>query len=193
MNIYRIFSVTSVILLAIVITISSLFIWGGGHTSGGKFTQSGLDSINVTSAGVTVDHNSSLIYVNSTAAIPVFMGPMDTGSMYSFEMLGIINPVIVVQQGVDIHFTVVNIDDDAQHNFVLSSQGPPYASMGPGMMFSGGYMTRMAYLPPVSSGFYSYVNFTYTFSQTGTFWYLCTYPGHAQNGMYGKISVVRTG
>jgi len=28
-----------------------------------------------------------------------------------------------------------------------------------------------------------------TLSQPGTYWYICTYPGHAEEGMYGKIIV----
>ncbi|MCL4519914.1 MAG: hypothetical protein M1587_12045 [Thaumarchaeota archaeon] len=43
-----------------------------------------------------------------------------------------------------------------------------------------------------SSTVYSDITLPVTFNNTGTFWYLCLYPGHAQMEMYGEISVVRS-
>lgn len=43
-----------------------------------------------------------------------------------------------------------------------------------------------------SSTVYSDITLPVIFSNAGTFWFLCLYPGHAQMGMYGEISVVRS-
>lgn len=193
MDRYRAFGISGLVLLLVVLVFVFAYIWAGGISQAGysgTFTQSGLNSVNTASPGVTVSEAGNLIYINESTTLPVMMGPMNASSMYSFEILGLINPELVIQMGVKVHFTAVNIDDDSSHNFVLATSGPPYGyAMGGNMMRGGGYMTMMPYLSPESSGHYSYMNFTYTFSHSGTFWYLCTYPGHAQLGMYGKIMV----
>ncbi len=196
MNRYRVFGIASVALLAIVLVTATSYIWGGAAGSGsnttGTLTQSGVDSLNVTAAGVSLDTGANTIYINESADLPVMMGPMNAASMYSFEILGLINPEIIIHEGVHVHFTAINIDDDSSHNFVLSSQGPPYGYMGgPGLMGGVSFMSMINYMPPVSGGHYSYDNFTYTFSHSGTYWYLCSYPGHAEKGMYGEISVAQ--
>lgn len=192
MNKYKTAGIISVILLSAVIIISATYFWGGYNNQSnqvsGYFSQSELASINTTSPGVYVSQANSTIYVNSSADLPVMMGPMNAPSMYSFEILRIINPTIVLKAGSEVHFTVVNIDTDSYHNFVLSNSPPPYSSMG-SMMGGSGFMSSMHYLPPTSSGNYAYMNMSYHFSSPGTYWYLCTYPGHAENGMYGKIVV----
>jgi rusticyanin len=194
MNRYKTIGVVAVVFLAAVLIFSAFYYYGGYNTSSNSqyLTQFQIESLNVTEPGVYVSQTNSTIYINSSTSLLVMAGPMNAPSMYSFEILGMFNPNIVVKEGVTVHFTVVNIDTDSEHNFVLSSQGPPYSYMsGMGAMNSGGYgfMTSMSFLPPTSSGHFYYYNVSYSFSQYGTYWYLCTYPGHAENGMYGKIVV----
>jgi rusticyanin len=194
MNRYRLFGIGSAIILAVVIIVSVSFFWGGSNSSSqqsaGQINQNTLASLNVTPADVYVSVSNSTIYVNGSATLLVVMGPMNAPSMYSFEIFGIINPTVVIKDGSVVNFTVVNVDTDSYHNFVLSQQGPPYNDMG-NMMGSSGLMFSMQYLNPEHSGIYSYQNVSYTFSSPGTYWYLCTYPGHAANGMYGEILVSR--
>ena len=95
----------------------------------------------------------------------------------------------MVKQGTTVEFTVINVDSDSYRNFVLSLSGPPYYYMG-NIMQGPGLMNNMNFLPQVHSDSYAYTNLSYSFSVPGTYWYLCTYPGHAANGMYGKIVVV---
>ncbi len=190
----RVPGILAVVAIAVVIITASFYFMGYGRNAAngeaGTLTQSGLNAVNATSEGVMAAQGSDTIYINESAGLPVLMGPMNVGSMYSFEILGLVNPEIVIHAGVSVTFTAVNVDNDSSHNFVLSSNGPPYGYMGgPGMMSQGGYMYMMQYLGPESAGHYYCYNFTYTFSHTGTFWYLCTYPGHAEQGMYGRILV----
>jgi rusticyanin len=105
-----------------------------------------------------------------------------------FVIYGLINPTIVVRTGASIQFTVVNLDDDMYHNFVVSSYGPPYGYMAMQGMMSGNWMP---YLPPADYAQGSAQQYTYTLNmnQPGTFWYLCTYQGHAESGMYGQLTV----
>lgn len=192
MNRRRAIEIALILVLTVVIVFPAIYFWDGIHNTDnrdyGLITASGLKSINVTSANVYVSHSNSTILINGTADLPVMMGPMNAPSMYSFEILGVINPTLVIETGSEVHFTIVNVDTDSDHNFVLSRVGPPYGYMG-SMMNGNGFMTSMQYLPPVHSGNYAYLNLSYTFSNSGTYWYLCTYPGHAENGMYGTIVV----
>lgn len=58
-------------------------------------------------------------------------------------------------------------------------------------MMYGGVVSMMPVLPndDVKDGYAYEQNNQVTLSQPGTYWYLCTYPGHAEQGMYGKIIV----
>jgi rusticyanin len=111
-----------------------------------------------------------------------------------FVIYGLINPTLVFQKGATLNLTVVNLDNDMFHNFVLTSLSPPYSymmmasgGMGPGMMYR--FFSTMPLMAPASyqQGYAHVYSYDLTLGSTGTFWYACTYPGHAQSGMYGVI------
>jgi len=105
-----------------------------------------------------------------------------------FVICGLINPTIIIPSGASVQFTVANLDDDMYHNLVISTYGPPYGYMSmQGMM----HVYWMPYLPPADytqGSAYEY-SYTLTMNQPGMFWYICTYPDHAESGMYGTIIV----
>ena len=194
MNVYKVFGILSIIILVTVLVFSAFYYYGENNSYNGYkyFTQAQLNNLNIKGSGIYVSKANSTIYINRSSNLLVMTGPMNAPSMYSFEILGLFNPTIVIMKGVTVHFTVVNIDTDSYHNFVLTEQSPPYPYMsGMGSMKSGeyGFISMMNFLPPTSSGHFYYYNFSYTFYQPGTYWYICTYPGHAENGMYGEIMV----
>lgn len=113
-----------------------------------------------------------------------------TGDVFVID--GLINPTLVMPAGASIQFTVVNLDNDMYHNFVISPYGPPYAYVPIQGMMSGYSMPMaMMFLPPAdySQGLARTYSYTLAFNQPGTMWYFCTYRGHAQSGMYGQITV----
>ena len=105
-----------------------------------------------------------------------------------FVIYGLINPTLVMRSGASVQFTVVNLDDDMYHNLAVSTYGPPYGYMSMQGMMSGDWMP---YLPPADYGQGSAHEYSYTLTlnQPGTLWYICTYPDHAESGMYGRIIV----
>jgi rusticyanin len=107
-----------------------------------------------------------------------------------FVIYGLIDPTLVMQSGASVQFTVVNLDDDMYHNLVVSTYGPPYGYMSMQGMMSGYWMP---YLPPAdySQGTAHEYSYALSINQPGTFWYICTYPEHAESGMYGTIIVNR--
>ena len=169
MNKQKLFGLTSVAGLVLVVIITTSYFWGSsGHSRSqatGFMTGTELSSVNASSSGIYVSYANSTIYINSSVVLPVMMGPMNAPSMYSFEILG--TPTIVAKQGTTVEFTVINVDTDSYHNLVLSQSGPPYYYMG-SMMQSPGLMNNMDFLPPVHSGSYAYTNMSYSFSEPGT-------------------------
>ena len=112
-----------------------------------------------------------------------------------FVIYGLVNPTLAVPSGATLQVTFVNLDNDIYHNFAMASLGPPYPYMAmQGMMYwqqQRPWMAMEPFLPPANNGLglvheYSY---TVTLGDQGSLWYLCTYPGHAQAGMYGKVLV----
>lgn len=124
-----------------------------------------------------------------------------------FVVGGLIDPTLVITEGATIHLVFVNLDDDMYHNFVVTSLFPPYGYMPlMGVMSSGGsqyggmmgggsgasFASTMPLLSPAADdqGLASYYTMSMTLSdEGGSYWYICTYPGHAQDGMYGRIVV----
>ena len=196
MNRYGFLGIAVVLFISMLLIFSAVYLWGGfargSHENYGFLDQSELSAINIASPDVHVSQENSTVFVNGSTHLTVMAGPMNATSMYSFEILGVINPEIQITRGSDVQFTVVNIDNDSFHDFVLSTAGPPYEDF-PGMEMKsgnpGGYVSMMGYLPPENNGLYAYTNISYNFSSAGIYWYLCTYPGHAQDGMFGKIVV----
>ncbi len=164
----------------------------------------------VTRSNDTVAFDSQNIDVLVLAMIPdraanlTGMQPPSYSTGDVFVIYGLVNPTLVIPKGTSIHFTIANLDDDMYHNMVVSSIGPPYPymSMEGGMMSSfwqgGGkgsaslpVLSMMPFLPPADYRQGSAYEYSYalTFNQPGNLWYLCTYPGHALQGMYGEILV----
>jgi len=117
-----------------------------------------------------------------------------------FVIYGLINPTLVIPKGTSVQFDVINLDDDTYHNMLIPSVTPPYSdiSMMPStrMMLSNSQAGMQSNPSPAMTSFLSPVDHSsaheYSYrlilDQSGSLWYMCTYPGHAQ-GMYGKILV----
>lgn len=106
-----------------------------------------------------------------------------------FVTAGMINPTLVVKPGTQLHITLINLDEDMSHNFVVTTTSPPYPIMP--MRDASGFLNTMPVLPneeKQQGHAYEYTD-TISLSQPGIYWYICTYPGHAEEGMYGKIIV----
>lgn len=115
-----------------------------------------------------------------------------------FVICGLINPTLILHRGATLNITVVNLDDDMYHNLVLMTLSPPYGymmmasnGMGPGVMYDADneFLSAMPVMSPANyqQGYAYSHSYAVTLNNPGTFWYTCTYPGHAQSGMYGQI------
>ena len=160
-----------------------------------------------------VSHNNTIIFGSRNINIVALAMMRDTAinltgmkpPSYSkgdvFVMYGLINPTLIIPKGASVQFSVINLDDDHYHNLLISSVSPPYPYMA--MMSSMGTMSSnsedgvqsnpppvmASFLPPVDHSSAHEYSYGLTFDQSGTLWYVWTYPEHAQEGMYGKIIV----
>ncbi|MDE1871137.1 MAG: hypothetical protein KGI06_02765 [Candidatus Micrarchaeota archaeon] len=141
-----------------------------------------LGSMIATESSASVSNNT-LYFNGSDVRMVVLMGPMGKNqSMYSFVIDNLTNPTLVFQKGARVTMFVVNIDTDASHSLTVVDEDPPYSyGMMPMMMYS--YASSMM-LPPNSN---EYFGQEVSFSANGDAYYICTVPGHAQKGMYGRI------
>lgn len=154
---------------------------------------------NTPSYANVISNNNTIIFSSKNTTIVALAMGRDTAinltaiqpPSYSkgdvFVIYGLINPTMIVTKGTTVHFTDINIDNDVNHNLVISSVSPPYPYMA--MMSSMQSNGMMSFLPPTNQGSAHEYTYTLTLDQSGNLWYLCTYPSHAQDGMYGKILV----
>ena len=166
---------------------------------------SGSENVTILALGMMPDDAKNL-----TGMMPPSYATDDV-----FVVYGLIDPTLVVPNGAQVNLIFANLDDDMYHNFAVTSLAPPYYYMPmQGMMFSnssswygggmmgGGMMsgtssnpifgTTMPLLSPTNDSQGTAYYYTTTFnlySYGGGYWYICTYPGHAQSGMCGRILV----
>ncbi len=108
----------------------------------------------------------------------------------SFVIGNLIDPTLVMKSGSRLNITMINLDEDMEHNLVITSTAPPYGYMPMrDMMDAGGVISMIPMLPNESHDSAYEYSYSVTLSHHGTYWYTCIYPGHAELGMYGKIIV----
>jgi rusticyanin len=194
----------AIVLLAVLLSVgavSAAVVFSGqfalGGVAYGTISNQTFTSANHAPSGVFVGQR--VIYINQSATIliegtPAWY-PMSGDYFLSY---GVVNPTFVVAKGITVHFKFINMDNES-HNFAIGSIPPPYPYMVmmPGSMMNAGQnsqwngMTTMLGGYSVSGGmmYFHFQTIDVTFNRIGTYWYLCSYPGHAEGGMFGKIIV----
>ena len=157
---------------------------------------------NVPPPAVEVNRTANTITVDTASATLLIEGapwwyPRPGNYFLSY---GLVNPQILIPSGTPVRFSFINLDNES-HTFTLTTEGPPYPYMpmmgGGGMMGAGGGGCWLPVGAMVVDGTtvtganptYQVAAATLDFAGSGTFWYLCVMPGHAQSGMYGLLTV----
>lgn len=160
---------------------------------------------------VTIKSNNTVQFRSSNITILAFgMMPEDAANLTGmvppvyatddvFVIYGLIDPTLVIPEGASVHVIFVNLDNDMYHNLVFTTTSPPYSYMSEQSMMGGGmmgegpngnyYLYMMPFINPAnySQGMASAYSYSLNLVNETTLWYLCTYPGHAESGMYGKV------
>lgn len=107
-----------------------------------------------------------------------------------FVIYGLINPTLIIPRGSIVNVIIINLDDDTYHNIAITPVPPPYpyyTMMYVRMNILG--MSPFLHYADYNNGVAYQFSFTVNFGNSGTYYYICEYPGHAQMGMYGTIIV----
>lgn len=125
--------------------------------------------------------------INLTHAQPPPYDYNNSGN--AFVIYGLIDPTIIVPKDSIVNVEFINLDSSDYHNAIMTATGPPYQYMP--MSAMNGIVSMMPVIPHADylDGSASEYNYTTALGNSGTYWYICMYPGHAQMGMYGKIIV----
>ena len=150
--------------------------------------QAGAQGATVDTAANTVTYSGSRVTMNVIAVQP---DRPDT----TFEIAGLVDPTVMIPRGATVTLNLVNMDygADMPHGVVITRFPPPYPYMAMPMMGGGiGYG-----IPPLTArsdenlqtASYAVGAMQFRASTPGTYYYVCQVPGHAQDGMYGKLVV----
>lgn len=137
--------------------------------------------------------------------IAVEPGKPDT----TFEVHGKVNPTLIVPAGARLRFVLGNADKAMPHGLDVTVSAPPYGQMPHlpmmkmpgkgGMMGNSGMMGRSGMMKKVAAttgvvgpnaggrGKLAVRETGWVALKAGTYYYVCPVPGHAKQGMYGKI------
>jgi rusticyanin len=140
-----------------------------------------------TPTGATLDRTANTItFTGPAVTIPVVASPPG-GQDETFRIAGMTNPTIVVPAGTRVTLELANADEGMVHNWVLSSAEPPFGWTS--MMEPVAFGAVTATLPEATSSAVPSATITFDAATAGRFAYLCTVPGHAEEGMFGSFVV----
>ncbi len=184
---------------------SSIFGMTGSYAGSEIRIGAAMNSTKTLQPYARVAANNTIIFNSSNVSITVLaMGPERAENLTGksppsyvqvnnggnvFVIDNMINPVLVIPAGAALHITFVNLDSSESHNMIISGSPPPYSYMPYQAMSSIVSMMPLIQHASYPAGEAYEYSYSAVLTSSGTLWYLCMYPGHAQMGMYGKIVV----
>lgn len=164
----------------------------GGYASGAGRVISAAAARRMGNAlprGATVDRaRHRIVFAGSDEPIDVVGSPVGQRDE-TFRIGSLVDPTIVVPEGSAVHIAFVNADPGMSHNFVLTSATPPFAYEAMMQAPPAFPAATTALLAPLSGNVAQRMDTSFVATAAGTYTYLCTVPGHAQRGMYGRFIV----
>lgn len=145
------------------------------------------EEIKNSTANAKVDKQSnSVTYSGNTIKVVLLASSKQADD--KFEVAGLINPTIYIPKNSTVTLELINEDEDVSHALEITSAAPPYGymSMMQGGVYPGSYINP---IPSSANGKFYSASSSFITNYDGSFYYICQYPGHAAQGMYGKIIV----
>lgn len=134
---------------------------------------------------ITTFYTNNTIWIGSAVSrIVVLASPPAHDEV--FVILNLTNPTIHLSSETQLTLIIVNADPDAYHNLALTTTGPPFTQMPMMQMMNAPGTVMMS--PPESGDYWAQEMHINSLS-SGQYWYLCQYPDHAEEGMYGGLIV----
>lgn len=128
--------------------------------------------------------NNSITYTGDEVHIDLLGGPEQADG--KFVIGDLVNPTLYVPKDARVDLELINADEGMPHGIEITNAAPPYGQMS---MMQGGIIKGaiISPLPAAQNGTYTASQISFQSDQSGQYYYICQYPGHAAKGMYGKI------
>lgn len=158
-----------------------------------QYSNEGLTEDNVNSVvdesskNATINKNkNSITYSGNNIKIVLLGSPKQDDKKFVID--GLVNPTVYIPKNANVTLELINGDEDVPHAVEITNAAPPYAytTMMQGEIYPGSFVGN---IPPSSNGKSYAASTSFTASYEGEFYYICQYPSHAAEGMYGKIIV----
>ncbi len=175
---------TSLLLLMAIVVSGIAVAQTSTATKPKTLSSKALSAAEKTVKGVSMGADKKSLLVGGVSArLVVTTGPEN--DMMSYRIKGLRNPTITMKPGTKLSILFVNTDEDMLHNLRFTAKAPPFdAKIGkagstgssdlPHRAASGYTGQELAFVAP---------------KRAGTYYYVCTIPGHASAGMFGKLVV----
>lgn len=141
---------------------------------------------NANQKAIVDEENNTITYKGNNVNIVMLGGPEEADGKFVIDDL--VNPTVKIQKGATITLTLINADEGMPHGILVTENHPPYSYMS--MMDGGIYGNAIIYpIPEAKEDELPVSTVTFQAEQSGEYYYICQYPGHASAGMYGKLII----
>ncbi len=146
---------------------------------------------------VEIDEKSNrIVFKENNITIPVIGAEHDENMENKnnmglfFEVFGLKNPDIIVPINARITLMFINEDEDMVHGVLITEDSPPFSTMGmmmnTSLAFNNGFVRP---LPEARENRYPELSNSFLAGKSGSYYYICQVPEHANSGMYGRFIV----
>lgn len=144
--------------------------------------------------------NRHVVFSGRRITVPVVAvapGAPDT----TFEVHGRVNPTLVIPAGAKVRFDLANADKGMVHGLDVTRKTPPYAAnpglperkVAPGAAHGADRLVvTTGVVPHAGRRSWHVKRSAWVTLAPGTYYYMCPIPGHAKEGMHGRIVVKAT-
>ncbi|MCW1293089.1 MAG: hypothetical protein OH318_01710 [Candidatus Parvarchaeota archaeon] len=142
--------------------------------------------------------NDSINHIYETLRLKGLLQEFYMAGLPAFTIYGLVNPTIIIKKGVEVTFDAFDLSDYTYHGLMIvnNSLHPPYnaesliSALNGVSNLSKDVIVTGLILPPLIKGNVYEESVNFYANNTGTYWYVCPVPGHAELGIYGKIIVI---
>lgn len=161
---------------------------GAGGGGAGLVPAARMEALAAVAARQATVNGRTVTYRSSKVTLVALGAPGNRPGMF-WQIDGLVNPTVRVPAGATITVRFADGDAGHPHGFEVTTATPPFPRMA---MMAGQVGAPGAFIMPVpaphGASWYSATT-TFRAPPAGTYYYLCPVPGHAQQGMWGKLIV----
>lgn len=141
-------------------------------------------------AGASVDATHNRLTFTGNSVTLTLVAGTDEKNDYAFKVAGLTNPQIIVPASTRVTLRLINADADTAHGVLVTTTDAANTSWMPMMTSTVAFPGSAIWaLGEADSSGAPTATTSFTAATAGTYTYLCTVPGHTQQGMHGTLTV----